>query len=1099
MLRRSSKLLLEVVGTLVAGLAIAVAALAWRLSSGPISLDFLTPYVEQALEAPGTYRVKLDSTVLTWSGWAHPLDLRVRGVHVLGAQDQSLVALPEAGVGISVRALVQGVIAPTSLEVIGAHVHLRRGENGRLDLELSDDTGGQEEPNVLRLLIGDLLQPADPERPLSYLRQIRITNADLVIDDSHWDTSWKARLSSLTLKRNPAGMQGTAVLELTAEGITCHISAAALYDAAIRQANLKVEFNNFQPGAFTHLAPALEPLSRVSLPLSGVIATTLDDKGTVGQLGFEVSGGEGHVALPELYSKDVAVKHLEAKGTVTNHGDSLTLTDATVDLGGPTIALAGNADKLGGESTMALDLTVRHVKLDELAQRWPEKVATNPRDWITKNLSGGEVEELQASLAAHGHGIDPDSIKLDKITGTMKLAGIDVHYLRKMPKVHGVAGNARFDKRNFAIDLDKGTIEGLSIDEGKIAISGLDVHDQDIDIRLALHGPLRGALQLIDNPPLGYASGLGVDPETVSGDVVTQLQFKFPLLKNLTFAQVQIAAAADMKDAGLAHVFFGHDLTHGDLALNVEKSGMQIAGTGDIGPVPVSLNWDETFGKTARSRIELRGTLDDSARKALDLDAEGILAGSVPVALVLTRCCTEHSDAQIDLDLDLTDAAVTLPHFTWRKAPGVAGKAHAALLLAGEKLSAMSDLSVDAGDLVARAQASFDASGHLNSAKVPQLSFGRTKVAGEVVRRSDGTYGIDFHGDGFDAAGFLKEGKKEKPEKPEARGPKLAIKADVAKLWLSDSVDLPFSQASATIDYDGKSITSASISAKTMSGAATYLQIAPMAKGRQLNISSDNAGDVMKALDAADNLIGGRLKITGAFDDSKPDPPLNGSFRIDDYQLRKAPFIAKLLTVASLTGILDQLSGEGLGFSSLIASFTKIGGHVDIRDGRTAGSALGLTFEGALDFDTDIMNVNGTIVPIYTLNSLLGNIPLIGDILVGPKGGGVFAATYYATGKIEDPDISVNPLTALAPGILRGLLDIFPIGGSGNKPPPTQQPAPAPQRAPIPQTAPAPQPAPKPPQAPMPPQAPIPPQQAPPAPQSTPAPQQAPAPGTNGK
>lgn len=1070
MVRRSAKLLLEVLGTLVAGLAIAVAALAWRLSSGPISLDFLTPYVEQALEVPGAYRIKLDSTVLTWSGWTHPLDLRVRGVHVLGPQDQPLAALPEAAVGLSVRALAQGVVAPTSLEVIGARVHLHRGENGQLDLEFSDETGGQGAADMLTFLIGDLLQPADPNRPLSYLSEVRVVDADLVIDDDHWDTSWKARLDRLALKRNPAGIEASAALELIAERVTCHISAAALYDAATHQANLMVEFSGLQPAAFTHLAPVLAPLARVALPLSGVIATTLDGKGAIDQLGFEVSGGEGHIALPELYPEDVAVKRLEARGTLTDHGNKLTLAGASVDLGGPTIALAGSADGLGGDSTMALDVIVRNVKVDELAQRWPEKVAPNPRGWITKNLSGGEVEEVQASVAVHGHGIDLNSIELNRLTGTMKLAGIDVHYLGKMPKVHDVTGNVRFDRKNFLIDLDKGTVEGLSLDEATIAIAGLDTRDQNIDIQLALSGPLRGALQLVDHPPLGYASALGVDPKTVSGAALTRLQLKFPLIKDLTFAQVQVAVAASMKDVDLAGVFFGHDLSHGDLTLHINKSGMQIAGTGEIGPTPISLNWDETFGKSSQRNIRLEGTLDDAARKALDLDAAEFLAGAVPMELALTRSASDGSKAQVDLNLDLSNAAVTLPHFTWRKAPGIAGKAHVTLLLAGDKLSAIRDLSIDAGDMVARGEASFDAAGKLHNASVSQLTFGHTRAVGEVVRRSDGTYQIDLHGEGFDAAGFLKEGKKQKPNEPETRGPRLAITANVAKLWLSDSVDLPFGQASGTIDYDGERITSAAVVAKTMSGAATYLQIAPTAKGRQLSLSSDDAGDVMKALDAADNMVGGKLKMNGTFDDSKSNSPLNGTFRIDDYRLLKAPFIAKLLTVASLTGILDQLSGQGISFSSLVASFTKTGGHVDIQDGRTAGSALGLTFEGALDFDADTVDVNGTIVPVYTLNSLLGNLPLIGDFLIGPKGGGIFAATYQATGKIEDPDVSVNPLTALAPGILRDLLDIFPTGGGGNKLAPTPQSTPAPPQAPTPQQAPAPapQPTPAPPQAPAP-------------------------------
>ena len=64
-------------------------------------------------------------------------------------------------------------------------------------------------------------------------------------------------------------------------------------------------------------------------------------------------------------------------------------------------------------------------------------------------------------------------------------------------------------------------------------------------------------------------------------------------------------------------------------------------------------------------------------------------------------------------------------------------------------------------------------------------------------------------------------------------------------------------------------------------------------------------------------------------------------------------------------------------------------------------------------------------VPAYTLNSLIGKIPLIGPLIVGEKGSGMFAATYSVSGSLNRPDLSVNPLAALTPGFLRGLFSIF--------------------------------------------------------------------------
>jgi hypothetical protein len=134
-----------------------------------------------------------------------------------------------------------------------------------------------------------------------------------------------------------------------------------------------------------------------------------------------------------------------------------------------------------------------------------------------------------------------------------------------------------------------------------------------------------------------------------------------------------------------------------------------------------------------------------------------------------------------------------------------------------------------------------------------------------------------------------------------------------------------------------------------------------------------------------------------------------------------APLLARLLTVASLTGIVNLLGGEGIAFEQLDAPFVVRDDLLQLDKGRVYGSQLGLTFEGRLDLAADSMNLDGTIVPLYGVNWTLGRIPIIGQLLRGSKGEGAFAATYAMRGPVSEPRISVNPLSALAPGFLREL------------------------------------------------------------------------------
>ena len=199
-------------------------------------------------------------------------------------------------------------------------------------------------------------------------------------------------------------------------------------------------------------------------------------------------------------------------------------------------------------------------------------------------------------------------------------------------------------------------------------------------------------------------------------------------------------------------------------------------------------------------------------------------------------------------------------------------------------------------------------------------------------------------------------------------------------------------------------------------------------KSRKLLIRSNNAGNALRALDILDTVQvqGGMLRLIANSDGFEATNPWSGKLEIKNYVLMRAPILAKLLTLASFSGIRDTLSGKkGISFAKLKIPFAYSDGIVKIKNARTVGAELGFTAEGIINSEFDSLKLSGTIVPAYTLNSVIGNIPLIGRIFTGKKGSGIFAATYRVEGAADNPKVSVNPLAALAPGFLRNLVGIF--------------------------------------------------------------------------
>jgi hypothetical protein len=93
--------------------------------------------------------------------------------------------------------------------------------------------------------------------------------------------------------------------------------------------------------------------------------------------------------------------------------------------------------------------------------------------------------------------------------------------------------------------------------------------------------------------------------------------------------------------------------------------------------------------------------------------------------------------------------------------------------------------------------------------------------------------------------------------------------------------------------------------------------------------------------------------------------------------------------------------------------------------------SIGLTAKGSISRPDGKLDLAGLIVPVNSVNRVIGAIPLLGDLLTGGPGGGLFAVSYRLAGTSDEPSISVNPLTALAPGALRTLLEQFVPGSSG--------------------------------------------------------------------
>ncbi|MFL2897243.1 MAG: hypothetical protein ACJZ35_02495 [Candidatus Pelagibacter sp.] len=144
---------------------------------------------------------------------------------------------------------------------------------------------------------------------------------------------------------------------------------------------------------------------------------------------------------------------------------------------------------------------------------------------------------------------------------------------------------------------------------------------------------------------------------------------------------------------------------------------------------------------------------------------------------------------------------------------------------------------------------------------------------------------------------------------------------------------------------------------------------------------------------------------------------------IDNFKVQEVPALAKLLTLASLQGIADLLTGEGIRFSDFEMTFSNKNNLIRIEELYAIGPAISILMDGYIE-KNKLISLRGTLVPATTINRTISSIPLIGNILVGKKiGEGVFGVSFKIKGPPKELKTTVNPVKTLTPRFITRTLE----------------------------------------------------------------------------
>lgn len=1025
MIRRTTRIVIEIVAALVGAFLLIAGFAAWRLTAGPIPLDFLTPYVAPALSSDSV-RIEFKNTVLEWEGWRRAVEIEVHDVKIIGADGITLASVPELAVRFSLRALLHGRIEPTGLDLQGAKVLVKRDPDGNLIFGVGEGQGaaGGQLPNLLDGVLG----PPDPDKRFGYLRRIQISEATVTVEDAGSNKSWNAEITEAAVTRTrSSGLDFNLIVALVAEGKTARFTLEGTQDQATGSLPVVLKFNDVDFVALGTAVPELALLRDIAVPLRGHVNFTVDREWTIREPAFEITGGAGRIAMARMEGGGIAVKSLDVRGNASDGLTRLNISDVNVQLDGPTVQASAIVNDPLGVGAFDAKVNVRDVPFPKLKNYWPPHVAEGGRKWMLANMTEGMGHEVQMSVAGQLNPADGKGTTIGSANGTIRADGLSVRYMPEMPIVRGIAATATLNLGGMDITTTGGTVNGLAltVPEGVIKLSGFDKRVQYADINIKVVGPVSDALKLIDNPPLNYASKMKIDPAQVSGESSTKLVINLPLIDDLPVDKLKISADATLKDVHWQNLIMEKTLSNADLRLRVSETEMDAAGAGQLGGVPVKFHWRENFTATSgdTSVIEFAGALDDKARKEFGLDLGQDISG--PLAIDATVYFQRVGNPRVNATIDFTAMKIDLDDLGWKKAPGQPTKVVVAGLMGADHR--LSDVAFDASGsgLTARGQLRM-AGGKFQRVDFERLVAGRNNLQGYAEVRNGG-YVVRAQGSAIDVSGMFSADDDTPPpteRKPKSERPKptpLDIKVNADKIWLGEK--RWFDKVSATLLRQPDGWHTIEVEAKVGPNLKHFgISYGQKKSYRDLTVYSDDAGETLRMLGTIDNAMGGTLQVTGS--EASVDTPLKGELLVENFRVTNAPVLARILSAASLTGIVQSMTGTGLMFDKFRADFSMQDDLIELRDGRARSADLGLTIEGKIDLYLETLDLKGLIVPAYTINSLLANIPILGELFGGP-GGGLFAATYSVRGPLGNPGVGVNPLSMLTPGFLRYIFSIF--------------------------------------------------------------------------
>jgi len=778
--------------------------------------------------------------------------------------------------------------------------------------------------------------------------------------------------------------------------------------------------------------------------------------GALQSVAGEMAASKMALDTPGIFSHPISFSTLDVSGSYTLETRRLEI--GKVALTAPALALeASGAVILDPVKSPGLMISghVAALPVRTLLNYWPVFAAPGARAWIDANVIAGSMGPAQFQTNFAPGVADQPILPTDALKLTFAMKGVEADYLHGLTHLTGVDGTALVTGDDFSADFTAGRVGNLVVKTGHALIPAFHQHGTVATFSLHADGLMPDVMTLIDMKPLGYPTRFNLDPKTTLGNAGIDLNLRVPMLPDLLVEDVGISVKAAVSNFAISRGKLR--LSDGAVIFDIDNNRLHQTGNAVIGDQRFTIDYTEDFktSDAVTSRIAAKGLLTPAVRDLLSINIGKVVTGYWPVTAAITAHRFEL--IQADATVDLTPAIITVPFVDMGKPAGEGAQARVLVNFTQDGRVSDQSFRVTGANLSANGTANFDKAGALARLDFTNVRRGPLNDLGFTLTKTANGDVYDLHGRVLDGSSIGRNascnaagGGPKAPERPDEKPDgSYRIIAHLERLALCDSQSLaPFNLDLSGIGEKPSALTMSSGIGK----ASITAGLENVPQGRRISVAASDTGLLSRALFSFSGLSGGTLAIAATLPGRAGDPDVGpsvpdfqGTLTITNFKMLKQSFFARLFSAVSFTGIGDMLQNQGISMDKAEFPFTSKNNVITIKDAIFSGG-VGGSADGYIDRPKNQVAMKGSLIPAYGLNSFISNVPLLGDILASKKGEGILGVTYSMNGAVDNPDLSVNPLSMLTPGFLRRIWQ-------GAMPNPANAPtnkAPAPAEAPKP-------------------------------------------------